>query len=215
MFNGWRGYLLTALGLQTRKGLTGLETAIILIAFIIASSAFTFIVLNMGMITSEKSQSVISTSMSETSSSLLLDSDVICTFTNNSGGQDSICLTNAIFYVRISQGNEPIDMDDSYLVITYTSPRCHGSMYETNGTITTVTHVTGDSDSTLDPGERFKVSIDLTELPKNSVTPSQTDRNNLYCHPYESIIIDLKPSQGASLRLDRDIPQVNNAMMTI
>ena len=206
---------MTDLGLKTRKGLTGLETAIILIAFVIASSAFTFIVLNMGMITSEKSQSVISQSMSETSSSLLLDSDVICTFTNNSGGQDSICLTDVIFYVRISQGNGPIDMDDSYLVITYTSPRCHGSIYGTNGTITTVTSVTGDSDTILEPGERFKVSIDLTELPKNSVTPSQTDRNNLYCHPYESLIIDLKPSQGASLRLDRDIPQVNNAMMTI
>jgi len=206
---------LTDLGLKTRKGLTGLETTIILIAFVIASSAFTFVVLNMGMLTSQKSQSVISQSMSEASSSLLLDSDVICTFTNNTGGQDSISLTNVIFYVRISQGNEPIEMDDSYLVISYTSPRCHGSIYEINGTITTVTHVTGDSDSTLEPGERFKISIDLTELSKNAVIPSQTDRNNLYCHPYESIIIDLKPSQGATLRLDREIPQVNNAMMTI
>jgi hypothetical protein len=59
------------------------------------------------------------------------------------------------------------------------------------------------------------MTSDLTELPKNAVTPSQADRNNLYCHPFESIIIDLKPSQGASLRLDGDIPQVNNAMMTI
>jgi len=40
--------------------MTGIETAIILVAFVITSAAFAFVVLNMGFLTAEKAQSVIS-----------------------------------------------------------------------------------------------------------------------------------------------------------
>jgi len=40
--------------------MTGIETAIILVAFVITSAAFAFVVLNMGFLTEEKAQSVIS-----------------------------------------------------------------------------------------------------------------------------------------------------------
>ena len=45
---------------KNRKAMTGLETAIILVAFVITSAAFAFVVLNMGFLTAEKAQSVIS-----------------------------------------------------------------------------------------------------------------------------------------------------------
>ncbi|MHC1637284.1 MAG: archaellin/type IV pilin N-terminal domain-containing protein, partial [Candidatus Nezhaarchaeales archaeon] len=36
---------------MSKRGLTGIETAIILIAFVISASVFAFAVLNMGMVT--------------------------------------------------------------------------------------------------------------------------------------------------------------------
>jgi flagellin FlaB len=51
--------------LKKRRGMTGLETAIILVAFVITAAAFAFVVLNMGFLTAEKAQSVISSGMSE------------------------------------------------------------------------------------------------------------------------------------------------------
>jgi flagellin FlaB len=45
--------------------MTGLEVAIMLVAFVITASAFSFMVLNMGYLTSEKAESVISAGMSE------------------------------------------------------------------------------------------------------------------------------------------------------
>ena len=45
--------------LNYRRGITGLETAIILVAFVITAAAFAFVVLNMGFLTAEKAQSVI------------------------------------------------------------------------------------------------------------------------------------------------------------
>jgi len=50
--------------LKNRRGMTGLETAIILVAFVITAAAFAFVVLNMGFLTAEKAQSVISSGSS-------------------------------------------------------------------------------------------------------------------------------------------------------
>jgi len=63
--------------------MTGLETAIILVAFVITAAAF--VVLNMGFLTAEKAQSVISSGMSEATSAILTDSGMIAQFSNVTG----------------------------------------------------------------------------------------------------------------------------------
>jgi len=188
--------------------MTGLEVAIILVAFVITASAFAYMVLNVGYLTAEKAQSVISSGISEASSALYLDSDVIGSFVNNSGAQSDICLTKAVFYVRLGPGDSPISLSDSKLVVTYTNARCHASVYDSNGTITTVTGVTGDGDEIIEQGERFKVSIDFTELDKSSVDPAQNSQTDVYVHPYEEIRIEVRPSGGAVLTIERTLPQV-------
>ena len=188
--------------------MTGLEVAIILVAFVITASAFAYMVLNVGFLTAEKAQSVISSGISEASSALYLDSDVIGSFTNNSVSQSDICLTKAVFYVRLGQGDSPISLGDSKLVVTYTNARCHASVYDSNGTITTVTGVTGDGDEIIEQGERFKVSIDFTELDKAVVDPAQNSQPDVYVHPYEEIRIEVRPSEGAVLTIERSLPQI-------
>ena len=198
---------------MNRRGLTGLETAIILVAFVITASAFSFVVLNMGMMSAEQAQSVISSSIDESSAAIMMDTDIIGTFANTTGAQSTICLTKATFYIRLSQGDTPIDMDDSSVVITYTNPRCHKSVYDSNGTITTITAVAGDSDSMLEAGEKFKVVIDFTEINKATVSPAQADMNNVYTHPYEELRIEIQPSGGARFTVERFIPQVSDIVM--
>jgi flagellin FlaB len=192
--------------------MTGLEVAIILVAFVITASAFAYMVLNVGFLTAEKAQSVISSGMSEASSALYLDSDVIGSFANNTGSQSDICLTKAVFYVRLGQGDSPISLSDSKLVITYTNARCHASVYDSNGTIATVTGVTGDGDEVLEEGERFKVSIDFTELDKSAVDPAQGSQTDVYAHPYEEMRIEVRPSEGAVLTIDRSLPQIAHSV---
>ncbi len=192
--------------------MTGLEVAIILVAFVITASAFAYMVLSVGFLTAEKAQSVISSGMSEASSALYLDSDVIGSFTNNTGSQSDICLIKAVFYVRLAQGDSPISLGDSKVVITYTNERCHASVYDSNGTIATLTGVTGDGDEVIEQGERFKVSIDFTELDKASVEPAQGSQPDVYVHPYEEIRIEVKPSGGAVLTVERTLPQIAHSV---
>ena len=59
----------------------------------------------------------------------------------------------------------------------------------------------------LETGERFKISIDFTTLPLSDVDPTIVDRNDLYAHPYEEIRIELRPSTGAGVVIERKIPR--------
>ncbi|MBN2336781.1 hypothetical protein JXL21_14590 [Candidatus Bathyarchaeota archaeon] len=201
--------------LGKRRGMTGLETAIILVAFVITAAAFAFVVLNMGFLTAEKTQSVISSGMAEAASALLTDSGMVAQFANVTGDQSAICLTKLTFYLKLSQGHEPIDVDDNVMVATYTNQRCHGEIYSTNGTVMEVTVVNGDGDSLLETGEKFKVCIDFTELSRSTVDPAQGSAANVYAHSYEEFRIELRPSAGAVLTIERQIPAVYSTIMTI
>ncbi len=202
--------------LKIRRGMTGLETAIILVAFVITAAAFAFVVLNMGFLTAEKAQSVISSGMQEASSALLVDSGIVGQFGSTGGDQADIDLTKLTFYIKLSQGHEPIDLDDSKLVATYTNARCHGEIYNANGTCMTVQGVNSDGDSLLETGEKFKVTIDFSELAYDSmVDPNPGSQDGVYTHPYEEFRIELRPSAGAVLSIDRQLPAVYSTIMTL
>ena len=196
-----------------RRGLTGLETAIILVAFVITSSAFAFVVLNMGFMSAEQVQSVISGGMDEASSALQIDSDIIGTFANSTDEAANVCLTKAVFYVTLGPGGSAMDMDNDQIVITYSNPRTHGVVYDGNTAVTAVTVITGDADTILEVGERFKIAIDFTAIDKDAMDPVQGTMPEVYTHPYEEITIEIQPSQGAVMRINRRILLVTNTVM--
>ena len=198
-----------------RRGMTGLETAIILVAFVITAAAFAFVVLNMGFLTAEKAQSVISSGMAEASSALLTDSGVIGQFNQTGGDQADIDLVKLTFYIKLSQGHEPIDLDDSKLVATYTNARCHGELYNANGTIMTIYGVNDDGDTLCETGEKFKVEINFTELSYLAVDPALASQDDVYAHPYEEFRVELRPSVGAVLAIERQIPAVYSTLLTL
>jgi flagellin FlaB len=208
------------LGLYSkRKGITGIETAIILTAFVITASAFSFVILNVGFLTSDKAQTTVITGMKETSSALLADAGVTGYFSNTTtADQDEVYLEEMVFYVKLAQGHEPIDCGDDSLVITYTNIRGHSVIYSnqrTNGTITTIKTITGDTDSLLEVGEKMQIQIDLTQINSAHVKPAPLVHRDVYGKPYESIRIEIRPVVGAVLTIEKEIPAVNAPVMTL
>jgi archaellin len=69
----------------------------------------------------------------------------------------------------------------------------------------TVSGVNSDGDSLLETGEKFKVVIDFTDLAIDGVDPAvtATNRPDLYAHPYEELRIELRPSAGSVLTVER------------
>jgi len=93
---------------RRRKALTGLETAIILIAFVVVAAAFAFAVLNMGFFTTQKSSEVMQAGLEETLSSVEIAGSVIA---RSSSGQ----ISNITIYVKSAVGKNPVDMRSGVL----------------------------------------------------------------------------------------------------
>jgi flagellin FlaB len=205
--------------LKKRHGITGIETALILVAFVITVSAFSFVILNIGFLTSDKTQTTVVSGMKETASSLVAETGVAGYFTNTTtGDQSEVCLTEVVFYIRLAQGHEPIDCSDDTLLVTYTNQRAHTIIYSNeylNGTITTIKTVTGDNDSLLEVGEKIQVSIDFTQISKDDCKPVLATSVEKYGKPYESVRIEIHPIVGTVLAIEREIPPVHAPVQTL
>ncbi len=190
-----------------RRGMTGLETAIILVAFVITAAAFAFVVLNMGFLTAQKSQTVISAGMQEASSSMLTDGDLIanCSTTNH-------YVNSVTFYVKLSEGKEPIDMGPTKLVVTFTNPRGTAVIYNnaTTGCVT-FNKVEANSNNLLESGERWQVTVDFGKVDALAGFGSSTAQPR----QYESFRLDFKPEVGSALTLERNVPAIENTIQIL
>ena len=77
-----------------QRGITGLETAIVLIAFVVVSSVFAFAALSTGLFSSDKAKETIQAGLAETRGSMELKGSVILTAstTGTGGGSFRYCL---------------------------------------------------------------------------------------------------------------------------
>ena len=95
-------------------GITGLETAIILIAFVVVASVFAFTVLSTGVFASERSKETIFAGLAEAKSSIEPRGSVIA----YSGGNGASTPVNTIYKVSFVVSNaiagEPIDLTPPY-----------------------------------------------------------------------------------------------------
>ena len=189
---------------EKRRGMTGLETAIILVAFVISAAAFSFIVLNMGFLTAQKSQSVVTAGMQDATSSLQSDSDVIGTF--NVTGERMLSTT---FYLRLSQGREPVDSSQSKLIITYSNPRTFGVIRDNSTTAAEIVQVIGDGDKLIEYGERWKVYVNYT------LVEAALNTSKAYGTSYDTFRIEIRPAQGSVLSIRRTIPPINSDVMIL
>ena len=100
---------------RSQTGITGLETAIVLIAFVVVASVFAFAVLTTGLISSEKSKEAIIGSLEETGSTLVLRGSMVAVATTTLA-----YVSNIKFQVgTASRTSDGVDFSDNQIVITY------------------------------------------------------------------------------------------------
>jgi len=181
---------------RKKKALTGLETAIILIAFVVVAAAFAFAVLNMGFFTTQKSSEVMQAGLEETLSSIEIAGSVIA---RSSGG----VIENITIYVKSAVGKNPVDMRAGVLVISYRDPyNFIPNIYTANNTGgVRVRQLTGDRDTALEYTEVWEIVIAIPAL------------NDL--RPNDQFSIEIKPAQGSILKVERRLPPVFDPVMDL
>ncbi|WP_135612969.1 archaellin/type IV pilin N-terminal domain-containing protein [Methanococcoides sp. AM1] len=165
------------------KAFTGLEAAIVLIAFVVVAAVFSYVMLGAGFYTTQKSQEVVHTGVAQASSSVAVAGDVIIKGHTSDGSA-----TELIFYVTNTAGGSAVDLSKSML--TYTD----SDDFKANCTWTS-TSIIGDSDSLVERGEKYKVTANLGNSSLTSLPPVN-----------EQIKFELKPPDGAVLVIQRTMP---------
>ncbi|RLG05759.1 MAG: hypothetical protein DRN59_04130 [Thaumarchaeota archaeon] len=194
---------------NSRKGLTGLETAIILIAFVIVAAAFAFAVLNLGFASTQKSGEVLRAGMEEATSSIELSGSVIASGAQDSSGEYRIA--NITIYVKTAVGKMPVDMSNETLTIAYLDPYKHvDRLLRTSDPSTsqvTVEEVRGDGDNLLEFGELWKIVIHIDNI--------YGGLDNVQLQPNDVFMVEIKPSVGSILKVERRIPPAIDPVMDL
>ena len=126
---------------HAHRGVIGIESAIVLIAFVIVAAALAFVVLNMGFATTQKAKTSITSALGEAGSSIQVSGKVIGDSTT--GGSP---LTALMIPIKITSGGESVDLNTTRATISYLSNDVeYDNIYRNGCTITNAEHPTPTS----------------------------------------------------------------------
>ena len=121
---------------KTRRGVIGIESAIVMIAFVIVAAALAFVVLNMGFSTTQKAKTAISSSVTESSSALEI-SGKVTGFGHVSAG----VLNATVIPLKVAGGGDAVSLDPALTDIKYYSNSvAYNNIYGTNCILPTGTY---------------------------------------------------------------------------
>jgi flagellin FlaB len=165
-------------------GVTALETAIILIAFVVVASVFAFTILSAGTFTTERSKEAVYAGLAEVRGSVELKGSMI-------GIGGSSIVSEVIFSVAQVAGGAPIDFTSGSNRVVLVEYRDQSSRQEiSNWTVNWLGY--NDSDDLLEPRELAEITVPLS-------TAIGLGTNTTF-------VVEVKPPQGAVLNLQRTTP---------
>ena len=173
---------------KEEKGMTGLETAIILIAFVTVAAVFSYAVLSAGLFSAERGKETIYVGLQQAKSNLELSGSVY--------GMSSDNIT--VEYIRITVRNAiagtPIDMSPC-TGTTGSTNKCVISFstaadYLNNVKWSKIAVGAADQDNLLETGEQFEITIDTADLGDGLALSTPIIANSV-------INVQLKPSLGS------------------
>jgi len=172
---------------QEQKGITGLETAIILIAFVMVASVLAYVVLSAGLFSSQKAKEAVYAGLKTTRSTVDIKGNVLAKMVDSK-------VTEIYFDVGSVSTGEPIDFTDTsagnnVVVISYSDDNVQEP--SVNWTIEKLS--TTNSDNLLDANELFRLTVDLSSISANITS-------------YSTFALEIKPPTGAVLSIERTIP---------
>ena len=99
--------------LKDQKGITGLETAIVLIAFVVVAAVFAFTVITTGLFSSEKAAETATAGLGEASTSLTPKGSALA---SGNHGNDSVSI---VWFKLANSGAQAVGLPAARTLVTY------------------------------------------------------------------------------------------------
>lgn len=184
---------------KNEDAFTGLEAAIVLIAFIVVAAVFSYVMLNAGFFATQEAQRVVHTGSQQASSSLEIIGNVYGRTNNTTSSTNPGCLEWIEFTVGNTAGGTPIDI--SQMLVTFVSGENTAVIpFNANASIKGIINETGGKSSeseardailkaanTSDSKGAWGVIMTYNDVGVN-VTNSTANRNNLL-EPGEQFVL--------------------------
>ena len=107
---------------HSHRGVIGVESAIVMIAFVIVAAALAFVVLNMGFTTSQKAKTTIISGLEESGSSMQMAGKVTAIGCTATGTCSTTPVLNATaFPIKVTSGGESVDLALATTAVKYLS----------------------------------------------------------------------------------------------
>ena len=185
------------------RGITGLETAIVLIAFVVVAAVFAFVVLSTGLFSSERGKETVYAGLAKTRGSMELTGGVIAT-------SNGTKITDVAFDVTLAAGGDSVNLNHDD-----TTNRTVISYQDTSNSVANVdydtTVITGNADKLLEQGELFEIGIDMTQA---ALTTDLTTAVSLGTNT--TFTFELKPPTGSYMVIQRTTPaSITNTVINL
>ena len=174
---------------KNEDAFTGLEAAIVLIAFIVVAAVFSYVMLGAGFFATGEAQRVVDTGVAQASSAVELSGPVIV---NASAGN----VTDIRFFLQLAAGGAPVDMQKVIFTVS------------TAGNVTTYQYANVSSTWYMDG---INKTTDMDELLERFETveiviPGDNGEPIPTIEPNDRFTVEVKPDVGARLPINRIAP---------
>ncbi len=180
-----------------QSGIAGLETAIVLIAFVVVSSVFAFAALSTGLFSSDKAKETIQAGLAETRGTMELKGSVI--IEAQTTGVTANATTTA-FQVSNAAGGEAIDLTPGKTLIKYTDD-VQSKMFVTSSGFTATSLGDADTDKLLERNEVYELKLIGLDS-----TASTNDNLTTGLGVDTTFSLEVIPPRGAVLFVERSTP---------
>jgi len=167
------------------EGFTGLEAAIVLIAFVVVAAVFSYVVLGAGFFTTQKAQETVYKGVEQSTANIQMIGTVYGLSTDNAN------ITTIKFSIGLAPGAPAIDLSKMKIVFsTPTAAPIILSQGTTASTTVFTTKLNGATDVTsMNANDQVEVAFTTAAVPANT-----------------KMTIELRPSVGAALPFSKTAP---------
>jgi flagellin FlaB len=177
---------------RNEEGFTGLEAAIVLIAFIVVASVFSYVILGAGFFTTQKAQETVYRGVEQSTTNVQLVGNVYGLASDTTEGIDQIRFT-----IGLVPGTPSIDLEKMKIVVSTPTlgPEILRWTNESSSTRDTKFIALIDGAGTSQPamvsGEQTEIQLNITAVPRDT-----------------TINIEIRPALGASYPFSKTTPSI-------
>jgi len=166
------------------EGFTGLEAAIVLIAFVVVAAVFSYVVLGAGFFTTQKAQETVYKGVEQSTANIQMIGNVYGLSTDNNS------ITSITFVIGLAPGASALDL--TKMKIVFSTPATAPIILTQGTTASTgnfTTMIGTNQVTSINPNDQVEIKFDTAAVSANT-----------------RMTIELRPSVGAALPFSKTAP---------